>query len=617
MKAHVLGLILLLVSGTSVAKVSAIIESHHTIYRVPAEHQLSMTETLRVKVLDEEGYIHAVYRTYYDAFRKVKSIHYTVYDANGKKIKKLNKADAVDVMVNSSYEIGDARMLYVEPDYRNYPFTVEVEVEIDFRGFLGFPLWLPRYYHDLEVQSASMVLECYNDFAYKSLEINGVAPPVISTINNMKSVRWSLSGLPAAQKQESYRAFVSDQPRVHLTPIQFSLAGASGNFNDWTSFGDWYHDLNVGRNTLSTETKAFLDDVKKKYGSDVKTITKVVYQYMQSKTRYISIQLGIGGYQTIPSDVVERTGYGDCKALTNFMKAMLDHIGISSNCILVNAGSETADIIYNFPSNQFNHVFLAVPLKSDTLWFECTSQTTPPGFLGTFTDDRHVLWVSKGASKIVRTPTLSENESAMKRSANVKLDENGDASIQLDVTEAGAFFDDAMYYQSLGKDRIERFNQSKFSYKDFSIRNFNFSIPNPNVPQLDLKFSLDVRGLARVLQNRLIVPANVLTLVDEELDMDLVSRKCEVRRAFTIDDKVEITLPPNYRLNALSQPTVVESEFGTLHMSIQPEEGRILISRRLVIKKGNYSGEQFDAFNNIVRKIKTIEQTKLVLVSKT
>jgi hypothetical protein len=164
------------------------------------------------------------------------------------------------------------------------------------------------------------------------------------------------------------------------------------------------------------------------------------------------------------------------------MKAMLDYLRISSNNVLVKAGDDVPDILHDFPSNQFKHVVLAVPFLNDTLWFECTSQTAPPAFTGTFTDDRYALWIDKNKSGIIRTPVLLAHESVKTNHCTVSVQPDGRAEIDLKIQQTGMFYEDAMYYQNLSKDRIKGFNFSKFDYKDFALQSFNFSVPEKDAP---------------------------------------------------------------------------------------------------------------------------------------
>jgi hypothetical protein len=600
------------------AKTSAIIEDWNRVLVLPAPDKLTIREFMRITIMDEDGYDIAVYRDYYDSFRKVKSLSYTIYDAAGKRVRRLGKGDAHDVMFNASYEVDDSRMLILDPEYRNYPYTVEIESEVAYDGFLAFPDWMPRFTDNLEVRKATLTLEHYHGFTFRAREFNGIGSPVESVEGDMKRIVWSVADLAAANAHLNYRSFAADQPKVHIAPVDFIYGKKRGSLKTWADFGDWFAALNEGRNTLTPETKRFLDNLRDVFGNDSRSIVNAVYKKMQSRTRYISIQLGIGGFQSIPSEVVERTGYGDCKALTNYMKAMLDYLGIPSNYILVYAGHDAPDIIGDIPSNQFNHVFLGVPLSADTLLYECTSQTSPPAFIGTFTDDRNVLWVARGASKVIRTPAYSPTNSLRSSSGTVVLDDKGNAVVKINIQQTGKYFDDVLAYQHLNADQVREYNYDKFAYKDFTIQSFNYQIPYPDRALLSLDFGIKVNNFSTVTGSRYLVSLNVLQPLASEITLDVQNKKSDIRRGFTLHDSIQFIVPPNFRIERLPENMTVSSDFGSVEMSVSTGNNNIIIIRRkAMIKKGIYMKESFDRFNDFMKKVKSLEQSKIVVESKT
>lgn len=604
-------------SSIIAAKPSAVIEHHKRHLFVHKGGKLTIIDVTRIRILDEDGYRHAVFSDYYNSFKKIKSLRITVYDSNNKKVKRVGKPDAIDLMFNPGYEISDARTLVLDPRYRNFPFTVEIEVESKYNGFVGFPVWMPRHTAHLEVRSAEMILDCFQDFEFRSKELNGMNTPEITATNERKTVRWTAKDLQAVEEHISYNSFVSAQPAVHLAPIKFEYGKTNGSLSDWPDFGQWYHTLNEGRNSLSLSTKHFLDSLRQLYPNDGEILSREVYKFMQRKTRYISIQLGIGGHQAIPSDVVERTGYGDCKALTNYMGAMLHYVGISANHVLVYAGDDVPDILHDFPSNQFNHVLLAVPLKSDTLWFECTSQTAPPGYIGTFTDDRYVLWIDNNKSKLIRSPIFGPEESMMTRNCVVKVNPNGNAELNLMIKQSGMFYDEAHYYTNLSSDKIERLNHAKFDYKDFSLLSFNIVFPDPEASVLGLNYILQVNNLGKQVGTKIVMPSNILPTVEKSIQLDMINNKAEVRRSFTVIDSVKVTLPGDHRLVRIPESTTESSEFGTFEIRFTQVKNSILIYRSCMFRKGNYKDKSFKRFYEVVEKLRAIERQTIVLESRT
>ena len=136
------------------------------------------------------------------------------------------------------------------------------------------------------------------------------------------------------------------------------------------------------------------------------------YEYVQSKTRYVSIQEGIGGLQPFPASIVDKYGYGDCKALSNYTVALLQEVGVKSFYTKIRAGEGEPDLLLDFPAQQTNHVVVAIPNDKDTIWLECTSQTNPFGYTGSFTGDRYALMITEEGGKIARTPSFSAKISA-------------------------------------------------------------------------------------------------------------------------------------------------------------------------------------------------------------
>ena len=156
---------------------------------------------------------------------------------------------------------------------------------------------------------------------------------------------------------------------------------------------------------------------------------------MQQKTRYISIQVGIGGWKPMLASEVDRLGYGDCKALTNYTRALLSEVGITSYYAKIYAGrGKRKSLDGNLVSQQSNHVILMVPFERDTTWLECTNQKIPFGHLGSFTDDRDALVITPEGGMLIKTPKIPVEENIQNMSGDLTIQENGDLAADIDLT---------------------------------------------------------------------------------------------------------------------------------------------------------------------------------------
>src|SRR5690606_3862327 len=192
-------------------------------------------------------------------------------------------------------------------------------------------------------------------FKYKNYNF---APNQLVETKSANSLTLSVENLPATKAEQYSPSFSQLVPYTLFGLEKFKLEGVEGDAASWQSFGKWMHDnLLVGTNALSDETKS---TIRTLVGAEKDPIAKarIVYQYMQSKTRYVSIQLGIGGWKPMLAKDVDRLGYGDCKALTNYTKALLDAVGVQSHYAVIYGDEQKRSLNPDFVSMQGNHVIL-------------------------------------------------------------------------------------------------------------------------------------------------------------------------------------------------------------------------------------------------------------------
>ena len=160
-----------------------------------------------------------------------------------------------------------------------------------------------------------------------------------------------------------------------------------------------------------------------------------IYQYLASTTRYVSIQLGIGGLQPIAAADVNRTGFGDCKGLSNYMRAMLTELGIPSVYTVISTTNRR--LLADFASaNQNNHVILQVPLPNDTLWLECTNPTLPLGYVHHSIAGHDALLVGPNGGILCQLPTYADSLNTQVNNTLVTCQPDGSAKVELNKLPA-------------------------------------------------------------------------------------------------------------------------------------------------------------------------------------
>lgn len=601
------------ISNSLKEKADAVIRLQEVVFNIEgidaATYQIKNITTILNKAGDKFAPIYLGY----DRQRKVKSLEANVYDAQGNIIKKVKSKDFEDFSAFSGSLYEDNRIKYFEYVPLKYPYTIEYTYEIFFDGLLHYPDWQPQIAPSVAVEKSTFTVKTPSnlDFRFKEQHITESVKHGMD--GDTKVYQWVVSNMKTVRDESLSPDFSELTTIVFTAPIDFKFEGYAGNMETWENFGVWINMLNEERDQLSATTVAKVKDMVKDI-PDPKEKVRKLYEYLQSKTRYVSIQLGIGGYQPFEADMVDRLGYGDCKALTNYMQTLLKSVGINSNYTLVRAGRQAKTIQSDFPSTQFNHVILCVPMEKDTVWLECTSQTYPFGYLGSFTSNRDVLMIKQGGAEIVHTPTYSQDQNTQIRKAEVAIDENGNGTATVETVYSGLQYENVARILQDGYEEQKKAIYQKTDIPTFDLNDFSYTVDKNSIPSASEKLNISLRNYANISGKRVFFSPNLMNKSSFTLPKNEERKSEIVRKTPYIDiDSIVFKIPENLHTEFMPEAIKFQSEFGTYEASFQAEQGNIIYYRKITVRRGRFSPDQYDELCNFYQEINKADRTKIVL----
>jgi hypothetical protein len=575
-------------------------------------------EKVAYTILNEKGdkYAHCIEG--YDKLQAIESIEGRLFDETGKKIKSLKQSDIQDRSGTSDGTLADDnRIKYHNFYHKIYPYTVEYEVELRYNYTMFYPGWVPIEDENISMEygKATVVLPEGIDFRYKAF--NFKSSPLVTNEKASRIYTWELKNFAAIEIEYASPNWHEIVPVVCMAPVQFQIQGYSGNMSTWQDFGKFVYALKSGRDELPDNIKQTvhtLTDGEK----DEKAKIRLLYNFLQKNSRYISIQLGIGGWQPFDAKYVAANRYGDCKALTNYMYALLKEAGIKSYYTLIKAGVGEKFFMNDFPSSQFNHAILSVPLTKDTMWLECTSQTLPAGYLSGFTSDRSALMIDESGGALVKTPSYSMMDNLQMRKIKANLNQEGKLSFEV-LTLYRARQEDEVHslINTLSKDKVLEYLKEQIDLPNYDVENFNYKEELSSLPSIVENLKLTANNYAQVSGKRLFVCPNILSKVHHKYTMDKTRTfDIELSYAYTDIDSIEINIPAGYTTESVPKDIQVESKFGSYSSKMTVEGDKIMYYRMVKQYSGRFPAKEYEDLVNYSNNVYKADRNRLVFVKK-
>lgn len=550
----------------------------------------------------------------YEGDRKLKYIKVRIFDNSGEQIADFNEADFRDQKIVDRRSIFmDRRSKVLDVSHPDYPYTIEYEYEYVINEICGIYDWKPAAFNTQTLVS-SYTCVVPRDYLLHFKPINFDNHPQLSTDADQDTYRWEIQNPDVIEREASMPVSELVLPMVLISPSAFETEGYSGDMSTWKNFGKYLYEINKGRDKLPPSFRDEILEMTKSAKSEREQI-EILYKYMQKQCSYVSVQIGDSGWQTIPADYVAQHKYGDSKALTNFMKAMLKVVGIPANMVVISAGQDHAYIDQNFVNEGFNHTILYVP--SEDMWLECTRNNTPAGYLGSYTHDRLALICSQEGGELKRTPVYNYQFNTSTFVTDIYYGAEGDAKVEEKKTLQGINQEPLRLSMEHGSDKeIRERILASYNVPIQAMDELEISL-HDMAPEIELSKSFTINLHASKSGKRLFINlAPLQNYIGYPGDEPNRAQPYQIDHGFTIIDTLRIHYPENFEMEDNSLEDLSREEpFGTYSIAVTQEDKMLTIVRKLQLKKVTILPAGYKTYNDFFKMIKKTENNKLMLVN--
>ena len=603
-----------------------LLENAHAVVRfesvncnIKSHKKLEIVVEKAVTILSEKGISAGNVSIYYNnKSDEIKNLKIEILDRNGNSITKIKEKEINDVSQFDGFSIAnDARRKVYRHVSNSYPYTILVSYKKQSKNTLIIPSWYPVPQTNVSVEESTFKINTsVSDLSIANKQYNIDAFGI--TIDEQLDV-FTASQINAIPSEENTPSFYSFLPFVRFSPSSFHYFGFDGSYLDWESYGKWMYDnMLTGRGELPPE---LIDELEEKLSGKQTDIekAKIIYDHVTNSTRYVSVQLGIGGFMPFTCSDVYTLKYGDCKALSYYTQNLMQYFGIEAIYTEIKSDRQYN---YNYDIDlpgvdQGNHIILCLPNQGDTIWLECTSKNLPFGYTHSGINDRKALLIKPSGGEIVHTKAYTATENVSIRDIKMRLD--GDSQLTIEFSNEHRNLKNENMLHLLDIDQSKRDKYIKEYYYDqlasLDILSYNTEMDREKIIVYENgKFSTN--NHVEKAGNYRMIPINVFTYNLPE--------KLKTNRSFPIyskdskSDSIFISMKvPDGMMYVPSEKSniIFENEFGEMSSKTNYEqnENELKVKIYFQLNGGTFLPSSVEHYNEYVENLDKIIHQKLII----
>ncbi|MFV0589859.1 MAG: DUF3857 domain-containing transglutaminase family protein [Draconibacterium sp.] len=612
-KCKIFLLLFAFVSSLQAAQNNAVLLSQKTSVTIK-NNKLSRHSEYEVCIFNREGEIYTDIEIPFSKMNKLSALSACIKTIDGEVIKKLSKSDISERNSYPNYSFYEDQFVKeFTLTHNQYPYIICYEFDEKEDEFIYIDNWYPILDYNIPTVQATLTIQVPKNYKIH-FHTQFVSESPKDSVEDNYVYRWATS----------YDGHLADEvfapPLYNFLPMVTAVSqnfkyDVEGSFASWQSYGLWQYNLIKDITDLPDEeilkTKRLTQGM-----TDKKQIVKKLFHYLQDETRYINISIETGGLKPYPASYVAQNRYGDCKALSNYFRAMLKSQNIESFYTKIAAGETIDPINHSLPSQQSNHIIICVPVEnSDTLWVDCTSDD-PFNYVGTFIQNREVFVINNDKSFFSKTPALQANQVLQERNASLKYEDNNLVSAEFKTTYRGKQFEMLNQINNAFKEnKKEEIIRDHIIDNKFEPVSINLTKYDRDSAKITLEYSARSSEVYKEYGNDLIIKILPFSLTKFEVPDE---RKLPVQIDYPIcqKDTLRYTIPQAYKIDSPLPLTNITGKYGNYSISGELQDNKIIVTKSFVLNNGNYPPEEYKSFFEFIQSVTNLENNSYITSSK-
>jgi tetratricopeptide (TPR) repeat protein len=392
-------------------------------------------------------------------------------------------------------------------------------------------------------------------------------------------------------------------PRLHVS-----------TFSSWDELGRWYWNLVRDQLELDAGQRANAERLVRGQTDDLGRV-RAIHRHVVQSVRYVALELGVHRFKPYRVSDVERRGFGDCKDQASLMIAMLEHVGVDAEIVLLRT-RHLGRIPTSPPSLEvFNHAIVYVP--SLGFYIDPTAERVAVGDLPSADQGVMALRVDEDTVVLETTPLVEPERQTREMTLRVALSPDGAVRGRLVMRTTG-------WIAGLTRSALDD-EANRVSYLERLLSQYVRGIAVSNVAATDVteldtdtEAAMDIvaPAFARREGDVLSVPLSIATSLTGLVSQPTREQDLVFGPPIGWVESLDIALPSGLTPAELPEPVTIESPIATFRLAVtRAPAGALQVRSSLLWRAERITPGDYPALRDLVERVTAARTARVRLVS--